>query len=52
MGRRGKPFTLLELIMVMLLLVTAMSLAAPRLNGFFGGRRFDDDARRLWALTR
>ena len=47
-----RPFTLLELIVVMLVLVTMMGLAAPRLAGFLPGRRLDDEARRLWALTR
>jgi Tfp pilus assembly protein FimT len=49
---RSKPFTLLELIVVMVLLTSAMAMLAPSLGGFFRGRRLDDEARRLWALTR
>jgi type II secretory pathway pseudopilin PulG len=51
-GVRTSRFSLLELIVVMLLLGGAMALAAPRMAGFFRGRHLDDDARRLWALTR
>ena len=49
---RNTPFSLLELIVVMVLLTSAMALLAPSLGGFFRGRRLDDEARRLWALTR
>ena len=49
---RSTPFTLLELIVVMVLLTSAMAMLAPSLGGFFRGRRLDDEARRLWALTR
>lgn len=49
---RNNPFSLLELIVVMVLLTMATALLAPRLSGFFRGRRLDDEARRLWALTR
>lgn len=45
-------FTMLELIAVMLVLAAIMAAVAPRLAGFFGGQRLDDEARRLWALTR
>ncbi len=48
--RRG--FTLLELIIVMVVLTIGTAVVAPRLTGFFQGRRLDDEARRLWALTR
>jgi type II secretion system protein H len=50
--RRTTPFTLIELVVVMLLLTTLIAIIAPRLTGFFRGRRLDADARRLWALTR
>jgi type II secretory pathway pseudopilin PulG len=49
---RRTPFSLLELIVVMVLLTSAMAMLAPSLGGFFRGRRLDDEARRLWALTR
>ncbi len=49
---RCRPFSLLELIVVMVLLTSAMAMLAPSLGGFFRGRRLDDEARRLWALTR
>lgn len=49
---RGTPFSLLELIVVMVLLTMATAMLAPSLGGFFRGRRLDDEARRLWALTR
>lgn len=49
---RRNPFSLLELIVVMVLLTAAMAMLAPNLSGFFRGRRLDDEARRLWALTR
>ncbi|HAV61098.1 MAG TPA: type II secretion system protein GspH [Verrucomicrobiales bacterium] len=45
-------FTLIELILVMALLVTAIALIAPRLAGFFRGRSLDNEARRLMTLTR
>ena len=50
--RQTTPFSLIELVVVMLLLATLMAIVAPRLTGFFRGRRLDADARRLWALTR
>ncbi len=49
---RVKSFSLLELIVVMVLLTIGTALVAPRLAGFFQGRRLDDEARRIWALTR
>lgn len=49
---RTPAFSLLELIVVMVLLTTAMALLTPSVSGFFRGRRLDDEARRLWALTR
>lgn len=48
----SRAFTLIELIVVMLLLVAVISMAAPRLAGFFRGRSLDSEARRLLALTR
>jgi len=49
---RTARFSLLELIVVMLLLTIAMAMLTPSVSGFFRGRRLDDEARRLWALTR
>ena len=49
---RHRAFSLLELVVVLALLTSAMALLAPRLSGFFRGRHLDDEARRLWALTR
>ncbi|MBN2449088.1 MAG: hypothetical protein JXR77_01785 [Lentisphaeria bacterium] len=49
---RRACFSLLELVVVMLLLTTAMAVVVPNLTGFFRGRRLDHEARRLWALTR
>lgn len=49
---RHHPFTLLELVMVMLLLTVIAGLVLPRLSGFVTGRALDEEARRLWALTR
>ncbi len=49
---RTYRFSLLELIVVMVLLTIGTALVAPRLTGFFQGRRLDDEARRLWALSR
>jgi type II secretion system protein H len=44
-------FTLVELILVMVLLVVAVSLVAPRMSGFTRGRALDSEARRLLAIT-
>ena len=44
-------FTLVELILVMVLLVVAVSLVAPRMDGFTRGRALDSEARRLLAIT-
>ena len=44
-------FTLVELILVMVLLVVAVSLVAPRMAGFTRGRALDSEARRLLAIT-
>jgi prepilin-type N-terminal cleavage/methylation domain-containing protein len=45
-------FTLLELMVVLTLLAAVISLAAPRLAGFFAGRDVREEARRLLSLTR
>ncbi len=45
-------FTLIELILVMVIITVAVSLAAPRLSAFFRGRALDSEARRMLALTR
>jgi type II secretory pathway pseudopilin PulG len=50
--RQPSAFSLLELVVVMVLLTTAVALLMPNVSGFFRGRRLDDEARRLWALTR
>ena len=50
--RRNRcAFTLVELVLVMVLLVVAVSLVAPRMAGFMRGRALDSEARRLFALT-
>ena len=52
-GRRRNlcAFTLVELILVMVLLVVAVSLVAPRMSGFMRGRALDSEARRLLAIA-
>jgi Tfp pilus assembly protein FimT len=47
---RREAFTLVELIFVMVLLVVAVSLVAPRMAGFVRGRALDSESRRLIAL--
>src|ERR1035438_5170187 len=47
-----RGFTLIELILVMALLASVISLTAPKLSRFFHGRTLDSEARRLLALTR
>ena len=49
--RPAHGFTLIELILVMTLLVIAVSVAAPRLSGFFHGRSLASEARRLLSLV-
>ncbi len=49
-GSRRAAFTLVELIFVMVLLVVAVSLVAPRMAGFVRGRALDSESRRLLAL--
>lgn len=56
-SRRGLPgraagFTLIELILVMAMLLTVLSLAAPSLARFFRGRGLDSEAHRFLALIR
>jgi type II secretion system protein H len=48
---RATAFTLIELLLVMTIMVTAMAIAAPTLANFFRGRTLDSEARRLLALT-
>jgi type II secretion system protein H len=51
-NRRNQcAFTLVELILVMVLLVVAISLVAPRMATFTRGRALDSEARRLMALS-
>jgi type II secretion system protein H len=45
-------FTLVELLLVMVIMVAAISISAPMLANFFRGRTLDSEARRLLALTR
>jgi len=47
-----RAFTLIELILVMAMLLTVLSLAAPSLVRFFRGRNLEAEARRLLAMTR
>jgi prepilin-type N-terminal cleavage/methylation domain-containing protein len=50
-NRRSQcAFTLVELILVMVLLVVAVSLVAPNLGGFVRARALDSEARRLIAM--
>lgn len=51
-SHRQDAFTLVELILVMATLATALAFAAPRLANFFRGRSLDSEARRFLALTR
>jgi type II secretory pathway pseudopilin PulG len=44
--------TLIELILVMALLSVIMAIATPSLSTFFKGRRAQEEARRMLALTR
>ena len=48
--RCRRAFTLVELILVMVLLVVAVSLVAPRLSGFMRQRALDSEARRMFAI--
>jgi Tfp pilus assembly protein FimT len=51
-NRRNQcAFTLVELVLVMVLLVVAISLVAPRMATFVRGRALDSEARRLLAIA-
>jgi Tfp pilus assembly protein FimT len=52
MKRRRTQFTLFEMILVMVLLATALSLTAPSLGGFIKSRAVQEESRRVLALTR
>jgi type II secretion system protein H len=49
--RCHRAFTLVELILVMVLLVIAVSLVAPKMSSFMRGRALDSEARRVLAMT-
>jgi type II secretion system protein H len=50
-NRRNQcAFTLVELILVMVLIVVAISLVAPRMSSFTRGRALDSEARRMLAI--
>lgn len=49
---RGRPFTLLELIMVMAMVALLLSITAPQLRGFHRGRALVETSRQCLALTR
>ena len=46
----GAGFTLIELVLVMMLMVVAISIVAPRMSGFIRGQALGSEARRLEAL--
>jgi type II secretion system protein H len=48
---RHSAFTLVELVLVMVLLVVAVSLVAPKMSSFMRGRALDSEARRFLSLT-
>jgi type II secretion system protein H len=45
-------FTLVELILVMVIMLTLLGVVFPSLKGFFRGRNLDNEARRFLSLTR
>lgn len=50
--RRNRcAFTLVELILVMVLFVVAISIAAPKMSSFVRGRALDSEARRILAIA-
>jgi type II secretion system protein H len=49
--RNQCAFTLVEMILVMVLLVVAVSIIAPNLGGFMRARALDSEARRLFAMV-
>ena len=51
-GRKDKAFTLVELILVMVVVSVVVSLAAPRLRGFFVSRQTADAAAMVLSLTK
>jgi type II secretory pathway pseudopilin PulG len=48
----SRAFTLIELVLVMGILITVLSVSATSLSKFFRGRLVDNEARRFLALTR
>ena len=50
-GRHG-AFTLVELILVMAIMVSVISLLTPKLSGFFGTRTAESEVGRFLSLTR
>lgn len=48
----NQGFTLIEMIVVMLLIVTLAGIAVPRMRNFVEGRRLREEGRRFLALTR
>ena len=51
-SRRGRAFTLIELMLVMTMLVAVIAVTMPSLSNFFRGRSLDSEARRFLSLTR
>ena len=49
---KDRAFTLIELVLVMVILVIAISVVVPSLEKFFSGRSLDSEARRFLTLTR
>lgn len=49
---RGKAFTLLELILVMIILCVVLAMAAPSLRGFFSSHQLNDIAEQIVVMTR
>ena len=47
-----KAFTLLELILVMIILATVLTIAVPSLRGFFASRKINDVAEQIQIMTR
>src|ERR1700744_5175693 len=45
-------FTLLELVLVMVIIVIALSIVAPKLTGFSRGRQLHDAADQFLSMTR
>jgi Tfp pilus assembly protein FimT len=51
-AKSPEAFTLMELILVLAIVVTAISMAAPAMGSFFRGRAQDSEAREILSLTR